>query len=260
MLLKATAVTINPHSRKRLFIALLGASLLALTLLAAGVWYLIFNPDRSVVYQIVLLSMIGLLVSAVVVAGFGLAGILLTLLAAKTYTPLQTPMRVAINLFFPLALGLGRAFGIEKDIIRSSFVEVNNQLVKARRVALSPRELLLLAPHCLQRTECPHKITADINNCHRCGGCCINDLLNISDKFGVPVGIATGGTLARKYVKEYRPRAIVAIACERDLTSGIQDSNPIPVLGVKNQRPFGPCNNTRISVPEVEEAILNFLK
>jgi len=29
--------------------------------------------------------------------------------------------------------------------------------------------------------------------------------------------MAAGGTLARKYVQEYRPHAIVAIACERDL-------------------------------------------
>jgi hypothetical protein len=72
--------------------------------------------------------------------------------------------------------------------------------------------------------------------------------------------MATGGTLARKYVRDYRPKAIVAIACERDLTSGILDANPVPVLGVTNLRPNGPCFNTKFSVQRVEESIRFFLQ
>ena len=85
------------------------------------------------------------------------------------------------------------------------------------------------------------------------------DLLNLRDQYGIRVGVATGGTLARKYVKEYRPKAIVAIACERDLASGIQDCSPIPVLGVLNDRPFGPCFNTSVSIHGVVRAIKFFL-
>ena len=46
--------------------------------------------------------------------------------------------------------------------------------------------------------------------------------------------------MARQMVKEIRPKAIIAVACERDLTSGIQDVFPLPVIGVLNERPFGP--------------------
>jgi len=49
------------------------------------------------------------------------------------------------------------------------------------------------------------------------------------------------------------------VACERDLTSGIQDSTPLPVLGVTNERPFGPCNNTFIDMELVEKAIKFFI-
>jgi hypothetical protein len=129
----------------------------------------------------------------------------------------------------------------------------------SKELKIPPGQLLLLAPHCLQNSDCPHKITVDIDNCHRCGKCSVNSLLDLKDRYGINVGMATGGTLARKFVHEYRPRAIVAIACERDLTSGIQDSNPLPVLGVTNERPFGPCINTNISLPKVEEAIRFFI-
>jgi hypothetical protein len=73
------------------------------------------------------------------------------------------------------------------------------------------------------------------------------------------MSIATGGTLARRVIVETRPNAIVAVACDRDLTSGIQDSYPIPVIGVLNERPFGPCKNTRVDLAKVKAAMDFFL-
>ena len=65
--------------------------------------------------------------------------------------------------------------------------------------------------------------------------------------------------IARRLVLERRPRCLVAVACERDLTSGIQDVAPMPVLGVFNTRPFGPCIDTDVAIPEVEAALRELL-
>ena len=56
-------------------------------------------------------------------------------------------------------------------------------------------------------------------------------------------------------VKEAKPKAIIAIACERDLASGMADVFPIPVIGVLNQRPNGPCCNTTVDIKKVREAV-----
>jgi hypothetical protein len=244
---------------KRIFIFLLGISVLTVISVGVGAWYLIFNPGGTMFHRLVLFVLVGMFFVTVLLAGIGITGILLTIWSDRPIKPLQTPIRVALNSFFPLVLTLGRLLRIDVDKVRSSYIEVNNQLVKARDLKLRPNQILLLTPHCLQRTDCPHKITVDIENCRRCGGCPITSLLELRLRYGIRVGMATGGTLARKYVREYRPRAIVAIACERDLTSGIQDANPIPVLGVANQRPNGPCQNTCFEVSRVEEAIRHFL-
>jgi hypothetical protein len=87
----------------------------------------------------------------------------------------------------------------------------------------------------------------------------VGDLLRLSQKYGVHVAIVTGGTLARKVIKTLRPRAVLAIACERDLTSGIQDVFPLPVIGVLNERPYGPCCNTKVQMSAVEQAVLQFI-
>lgn len=247
------------HERKRLFIGLLLASMVVVGLLAIAIWYLVFSPERSLVYKLVLLSLAAVLIVTILFAGLGLAGIVLTIMRSKPFALMQGPTRVALNTFFPMVLILGRLFRIDMNRIKRSFIEVNNNLVQAMHIKTTPNKLLLLAPHCLQNSECVHKVTGNIDNCHRCGRCGVNDILKLRELYGIRIGMATGGTLARKYVQDYRPKAIVAIACERDLTSGILDANPIPVLGITNLRPNGPCNNTEFSFQRVNESIKSFL-
>ena len=133
-------------------------------------------------------------------------------------------------------------------------------MVKQYGIKVPADRILILTPHCIQLDTCPLKITRDVNNCKQCGRCPVGDLLALSKRTGVHFAVATGGTFARQIVKKIRPKAILAIACERDLTSGIQDVFPLPVVGVLNQRPFGPCFNTQIDVKKVEEALDNFMK
>ncbi|HZK18846.1 MAG TPA: DUF116 domain-containing protein, partial [Clostridia bacterium] len=136
---------------------------------------------------------------------------------------------------------------------------VNNQLVRGKHIKAEPSSLLVLIPHCLQNSKCPYKITMNIDNCRRCGKCAIKDILEMRDEYGFNLAIATGGTVARKWLTEFRPRAVVAVACERDLTSGIQDAGSVPVLGVTNQRPNGPCFNTHVDLVVLEEVINRFI-
>ena len=73
------------------------------------------------------------------------------------------------------------------------------------------------------------------------------------------MSVATGGTLARRIVVEKKPDVIIGVACERDLSSGIQDSYPIPVYGILNRRPFGPCYDTDVDLDLVERGLITFL-
>jgi hypothetical protein len=158
-----------------------------------------------------------------------------------------------------LLVVVGKCLGITKEETRKSFIAINNQLVLAEARKVKPDRLLLLLPHCLQFHECKVRIIGDVENCQACGKCKIKDLVSLSKKYHIPVAVATGGTLARKIVVEKRPEVIVAVACERDLTSGIQDTYPIPVFGIFNMRPFGPCYDTDVDLELVEKGITTFL-
>ncbi len=164
-----------------------------------------------------------------------------------------------IRIFLPLMVGMGKVFGISKQRVQSSFIKVNNKLVKSETGRFLPEEILLLMPHCLQNSRCSVRLTYDTNNCKRCGKCPIDGLLALAEHYGVHLAIATGGTIARRIVVKIRPRLIIAVACERDLSSGIQDTYPLPVYGVMNKRPNGPCLDTVVALPMLEKALQEFL-
>jgi hypothetical protein len=139
------------------------------------------------------------------------------------------------------------------------FLEFNNYIVK-KRVKKGVGKIAILLPHCLQNYECIYKVTSVIENCRFCGRCKIGDVLNLKKAYCLDVKVATGGTLARKYLKETKPQCIVAVACERDLISGIYDAFPMPAYGVFNKRPNGPCIDTEIDVEEILQVLKELKK
>jgi hypothetical protein len=166
---------------------------------------------------------------------------------------------VVIKFLLPAIELLGRFLGIAKDTIRQSFVAMNNSLVESQKLTIKPDRILILLPHCLQLLDCDIKVTGGIQKCLRCGRCDIKRLAELAQKFGLDISVATGGTLARKVIVEKRPQLVIAVACERDLTSGIKDCYPLPVIGILNDRPNGPCVDTSVDVAKIERALLSVL-
>lgn len=244
--------------KKRIFIGLLSASILLIFgIILAGIF--IYYNKFGDWYRYILLAILALLSVFILIVSIGLAGVVMTLWHFKTFFGFEGLMSKSLNILFPLALVLGEVLHIPKDLIKGSYIEVNNKLTQSRKLNMKPEKILILAPHCLQKWDCPHKVTADVSNCRHCGCCDIDGLWKVSQKYGVNLAVVTGGTLARKMVKDYKPEAVVAIACERDLTEGILDTNPLPVMGILNIRPEGPCKNTKVDLDKVTEAIHFFL-
>lgn len=244
--------------KKRTFLGLLLGSLLFL--LAVLCYFLLVARDR---YAVFLHNVfMGLTLSAFIFTLLfllGLLAIVLTIINKKTFLPLRWFMEKTLLLLFPFVMQVGRFMHIAQEKIQRSFIEVNNQLVYARALQVKAGELLLLLPHCLQNDKCSHKITHDVHNCRRCGRCQLPEILQLAEQKGVRVVVVSGGTLARRALKEHRPRAVVAVACERDLSSGVLDSFPLPVLGVLNERPQGPCFNTRVDLNALQDSLDLFL-
>jgi hypothetical protein len=244
--------------QKRIFLGLLVVTCLLFTLILGILWYVPYVGLTTIHPKLPLILGISFGVLLLLVVGI-LVMLALTVVLGRDLFFSRKLRGLVIKLLLPLMSVVGKLCGVSKDQVRRSFIEINNQLVLAQHPRTTSDKLLLLMPHCLQFHECQFRITGNTVHCKRCGKCPITGLVELSEKYHVGLAVATGGTLARRIVVERRPRLIIAVACERDLSSGIQDSYPLPVFGIINQRPNGPCYDTLVNLEQVEEALKTFL-
>jgi hypothetical protein len=234
-------------------------SLMAVTcLLIAGIFLLLWwlqGAGLGALHPSLPRIMGGLLALVAVLVFLGTALLVITTVSGKDIPGTRLLRGTAIRLLLPVIEFIGKIAGIPRDTVRQSFIAMNNSLVLSRKIRLKPDRILILLPHCLQFVDCDIKITGDINKCVRCGRCDIAGLADLAEKYRIDISVATGGTLARKVIREKRPKLVVAVACEGDLTSGIRDCYPLPVLGVLNDRPNGPCFNTAVDTLKIDEAL-----
>jgi len=122
-----------------------------------------------------------------------------------------------------------------RDWVENASVKVYNALALVRGRKVGTGELLLLIPRCLSKET-------------------LDGVLGIAGRYGVPVFVATRGQLARRVIRERRPRAVVAVACERDMVSGLHDvAGKIPVLGLTMTLPSGPCKDAVLNLRQLED-------
>ncbi len=243
--------------RKRLFIGLLVISIVFIFAVFVLAWYIV-SRRSIIINQVILTAFIAAILLVLSLFSLGIVALVVSVWRRKTFKFMNNIIYSATNFLFPVALQLGKLLGFDEMKIKNSFVQVSNHMTRISNNQQYYQRIMILAPHCLQWVKCPHKITMDVNNCRDCGKCQIADLRRIAKEYQADLCIASGGTFARKAVKERKPQAIVAIACERDLTSGLQDVTQIPVIGIVNERPEGPCCNTRVDLQKVEGAIKYF--
>jgi phosphohistidine swiveling domain-containing protein len=97
----------------------------------------------------------------------------------------------------------------------------------AERLArIPPAQRILLLPHCLRDSQrCQATYGQDGLECRACKPTCpINCLRRAAEEAGYGgVCVAPGGSLAVEYVRKHRPRAIVAVACQKELDMGLEE-------------------------------------
>ncbi len=245
--------------QREIFLELLILTCVILLVVSFVLWYIPYLGLSNIHPKLPLLLAI-MLGIAMFLVFIGAGSLIITIYRGRDSFLSRKLRGVVIEVLFPLTVFWGRIMGISRERIQRSFIEINNQLVLSNSHKTKPTSMLLLLPQCIQNFDCDIKITGNIQNCRKCGNCEIKDLIEISDRYKVNIAVATGGTLARRIIVKIRPEAIVAVACELDLTSGIQDTYPIPVIGILNQRPNGPCYNTMVDIAEVKEALLSFME
>ena len=220
-----------------------GYAALSLGLLCAiawALWFVLAPRLASVWFR--LPSALLLLIAA----GSLVAWLWFLLLALSFYGPaLLLPERLAERGPFLRLMSwtsqVARRFGT-RDWVEHAAVDVYNGLAERRGRKVGKGELLVLIPRCLSKAT-------------------LDGVLEVAGRYDVPVFVATRGQLARRAIRERRPRAVVAVACERDMVTGLHDvAAKIPVLGLTMQLPAGPCKDATIDIGKFESWVKSFVE
>jgi hypothetical protein len=227
----------DSHAGKRLFISLSGLLLLLVGVSGLLAWYLVaprLNEWHRSAPDALLVT---------VLASTAVLLLLLVGLCAALWFRWPLPPRLAAAARRMLAgterrvLSLGRTLSIDSDRAAHSMIKIHNELSLYTDDLADPERVLVLLPRCLTKDQ--------LRQCRE-----------LADRRGVQVAVVAGGELARKRIAELRPRAIIGVACERDLVSGLRDvGHRVRVLGIPNERPNGPCKDTVIDLAALEQAI-----
>ncbi|HUU30140.1 MAG TPA: DUF116 domain-containing protein [archaeon] len=224
---------------RRVFIGFAFLSLVAMITAAFLIFYMIYPRLEGWSYLLAR-GVMALLILSCVAVMFWFAALLLPLMSKIRFMPRMESVQKTLNFLVPMTVRLGARFGISRDRMGNSFIKVSNALVRSVRINTGKGPLLVLLPRCL---------TASLRK----------NVLELCERYGCLVFTVPGGELARQLIRDHKPSRIVAVACERDLLSGIQDIAPvIPVYAIPNCRPEGPCKNTLVDLKRIEEALILF--
>jgi hypothetical protein len=218
--------------------------------------YSIFSIDA---YNRIVLVLIIILVIAMAGVLAAMIAVSAAVAAKRIHPKMLFPVKIGMKLVLPLALFAAGLAKKDKDGIRSLFIDINNLCVQSGNIRKSPDKVLLLLPHCLQDSGCGVKIAGDIKNCRNCGRCTIGMIKAMAEEKGVKAVVVTGGTAARAAIDREKPGIVLSVACERDLSIGILDVKSVPVIGVLNGRPNGPCENTTVDVGLLKDKLESIL-
>jgi hypothetical protein len=221
---------------KSLFLKCYFAGLLAITAAAMALYYMIsprltqFSPvlDAAVMWTVAVISGFIFIYSIL---------LLLTITTGVNFIFASKKNGLHVEWIYPAVYAIGGLFKVSRDRIGHSLLKVNNALIYTTKKQFAASNLLVLLPRCLDK-ESRTRLT------------------ELTQKYGCHVFTATGGSSARQMLKKIRPDAIIGVACERDLVSGMADSpHYVPIIAVTNQRPNGPCKDTLVDIEEFERAV-----
>ncbi len=207
---------------------------LAAAVLVLGLGLFLLGPRLASLHPAIPGMVLGVLGLAALLLFAWWATLFLSWRSGRALLPERLAERGPLLRLMHLTSRVASRFGW-RDRVENAAVKVYNALALLRGRKVGKGELLLLIPRCLSKDT-------------------LDGVLGIAGKYGVPVFVATRGQLARRVIRERRPRAVVAVACERDMVSGLHDvAGKVPVLGLTMTLPSGPCKDAGLNLAQLED-------
>lgn len=144
-----------------------------------------------------------------------------------------------------------RVFKFKPEVVDTTLVHLRNGLNARKFASVPPKDRVLFLPQCLRHPECPAKLSPEGIMCINCGRCGIGMIKEEAGALGYRVFVAPGGSLVKRMIRKYKPKAALGVGCHMEVKEGteLMDTFGIPSQGVILLRDG--CVDTRINAMEL---------
>ena len=140
----------------------------------------------------------------------------------------------------------------------SSLLDLQQGLDDYRKTHFSERILLL--PHCLRKEGCPTKTSSEwgmiCQKCENCDNCKICELVDFTCGLEIGAFVAPGGSLAQRIVERIKPKAILAVACPKELSENVPIARQMGMIVIAVPLMRDGCVETDVDVKQVKDLLL----
>jgi hypothetical protein len=151
---------------------------------------------------------------------------------------------------------IGEKLGLSDTMIQYTHVELRNTIYEPEFKKIPYNERILFLPHCPRHKSCLATNNGDGYECKHCGACDITKAIKLAEGLGYKkVFIVPGGSMVKKLVEKYNPKAAVGVCCFHEAVISfdmLKKTKVIPqvVLLLKDG-----CKDTKINLDLLEEKL-----
>ncbi len=142
--------------------------------------------------------------------------------------------------------------GIEPENIDRLYIELKNDMHAHAFRRISPGSKIIFLPQCMRNSKtCTAKLGTMGWECAKCSHhvkCRIYQIKKAAEPMGYRVVVVPGGSLVFKIINELRPRAVLGVACMKELVMAIEEIG-MPSQGVLLSKDG--CVDTDVSLDKV---------
>jgi len=144
--------------------------------------------------------------------------------------------------------------GLNPDNIDRLYIELKNEIHRENFGKVLPKYKLVFLPQCLRKSSrCKAKLGEEGYECVACSkDCKASEIKRLGEAAGYNVFIVPGGSMVSKIAGKYNPRAVVGIACMKELVMAL-DGVKVPTHAIELLKDG--CVDTDVDLEKVKAAL-----
>src|SRR4030042_2187327 len=117
-----------------------------------------------------------------------------------------------------------RLIGLKPENVDRLYIELKNDHYKERFRSIEPGHKIVFLPQCLRRPGCKASLDENGYHCVTCSaGGRVSAIKAKAEGLGYKIFVCPGGSMIAKIIVKYRPKAVLGIACMKEILMAAED-------------------------------------